>query len=105
MAQQIRKTQQVRKPATKAPKKASWSFPLVRQNWLILAGGLAIIIIGFALMATAITDDPVKHQQVWDNPLAISVAPVLLVIGFLGVIPYGLFWHKKGDDQPSATQE
>jgi len=102
-AQQQRRNQPIKK-TTRAAKKASWSFPLVRQNWLILAGGLVVIIIGFALMTTAITDDPAKHQQVWNNPLAISVAPVLLVIGFLGIIPYGLFWHKKGDEQPPATQ-
>ncbi|HET7152670.1 MAG TPA: DUF3098 domain-containing protein [Candidatus Kapabacteria bacterium] len=105
-AQQQRKTQSNRtQPAKRSAKKVSWSFPLERQNWLILAGGLIIIIIGFALMATAITDDPAKHQQVWNNPLAISVAPVLLLIGFLVVIPYGLFWHKKADEQPAATQE
>lgn len=101
--QQQRRTQQSQ-PARKATKKVTWSFPLVRENWLILAGGLVIIIIGFSLMLTAITDDPQKHQQVWNNPLAISVAPVLLLIGFLGVIPYGLFWHKKGAEPP-ATQE
>jgi hypothetical protein len=104
MAQQTRKTQQVRKSA-KAAKKVVWAFPLERQNWYILAAGVVVIIIGFLLMTTAITSDPAKHQQAWDNPLAISVAPVLLAIGFLGIIPYGLFWHKKGDTQPPATQE
>jgi len=88
--------QQKAKPA----KKAAWAFPLKRKNWYILAAGVACQLVGFGLMLTAITSDPVKHQQIWDNPLAISVAPIVMVIGLLILIPYGLFWQEKNIEQP-----
>lgn len=62
---------------------------------MILGVGAATIAIGFLLMATAITDDPQKHLEVWDSFLAVTLAPILLVIGFVGIIPYGLFWRAK----------
>jgi len=74
-----------------------WSFPLERQNFLLLAVGVAIIIAGYALMLTANTDDPAKHQQVWNNPLAVTVAPILLVLGYAVVIPFALFYRAKKD--------
>ena len=98
MAQQQKPKQQ------KTAKKVVWEFPLTRENWYILAGGLVLILIGFGLMATAITSDPQERLKIWDNPLAISVAPVVLVIGFLGVIPFGLFWRKKSPEQTQQDQ-
>ena len=98
MAQQNRKIQQQQR--AKTVKKAVWAFPLHRKNWYFLGAGLGCLLIGFALMATAITSDPVRHQQVWDNPLAISVAPIVMVIGLLVLIPYGLFMQEKKPEPP-----
>ena len=98
MAQERRIRQQQK---TGTAGKVEWSFPLQRKNWYFLAAGLACLLIGFGLMTTAITSDPAKHQQVWDNPLAISIAPIVMVIGLLVLIPYGLFHQEKeADEQP-----
>jgi hypothetical protein len=42
-------------------------------------------------MSTAISDDPTQ----WNNPLAVTIAPVLLAIGYCVIIPYGLLARKK----------
>ncbi len=90
---------QVQRRGAKQGKKVVWEFPLERQNWIILAIGMATIVVGYVLMAMANTDDPVKHQEIWNNSLAISVAPFLLVVGFLGIIPYGFMWRRKTSDE------
>ena len=92
---------QSQKGRGKTGRKVVWEFPLERKNWIILGIGAATIIVGFLLMATANTDDPVKHQEVWNSALAISIAPILLVAGFVGIIPYGLFWRDKSSDANS----
>lgn len=66
-------------------------------NYRILAAGLAVIIAGYvALSATP-----------WDNPIALTVAPVLLVLGYCVIVPIGIMYRKRNtapaaDDTASA---
>ncbi len=54
-------------------------------NYKIILIGLAVIIAGyFALSATP-----------WDNPIALNVAPVLLVLGYCVIIPFGILYRRK----------
>jgi hypothetical protein len=78
---------------------ASWNFPLDSYNYKILGIGAIVIAIAYGLMSTAISDDPTQ----WNNPMAVTIAPVLLAIGYCIIIPYGLLARKKGDD--SKTRE
>ncbi len=71
-------------------KKVKWEFPLLRQNYLILAVGLLVILTGFALMSTGITEEPAVPDGTWNNPMAINVAPALLVIGYCVIIPFAI---------------
>jgi hypothetical protein len=90
-----------RRPAVKTGKKTiTWNFPLNRKNFLFLAIGVGIIILGYILMATGITDTPAFPGSKWDNPFAVDVAPVLLVIGYCVVIPYAIikYFGKKEAD-------
>jgi hypothetical protein len=82
MAQQTRTTEK------KGVNKVEWNFPLERTNWMILGIGVASIVVGYVLMHVA-------GQAQWDSPLAISVAPFILVVGFIVIIPYGLMWRPK----------
>jgi sterol desaturase/sphingolipid hydroxylase (fatty acid hydroxylase superfamily) len=77
--------------------KVEWNFPLTRTNLVILAIGIAIIAAGYLLMLTAITDDPAKHQEVWNNPMAVTLSPILLVIGYAIVIPIALLYRPKSN--------
>ncbi len=74
-----------------------WRLPLEKQNFMILLIGLGIILLGYALMATGITETAAAVDGTWNNPLAVYVAPTLLIIGYCVVIPYGIirFFGKK----------
>jgi heme/copper-type cytochrome/quinol oxidase subunit 2 len=86
----------MRKEASQAKR---WSFPLERHNVILLAIGVAIIIVAYILMLTANTSDPVQHQQLWNNPLAVTVAPILLVLGYAVIIPIAILYRPKKSHQ------
>ncbi len=67
------------------PKK-KWEFPLGRNNFYTLLIGLGVILLGYALMATGITDEPAIPDGKWNNFLAVAVAPVLLLLGYCVII-------------------
>lgn len=86
--------------------KVNWQFPLTKQNYIVLGIGIGIIILGYILMATGITEEPALPQGKWNNPLAVYVSPVLLVIGYCVVIPYGLMmvFKKKPQEIPDTEE-
>lgn len=68
-----------------------WKFPLQRQNFVIIGIGIAVILIGYLLMATGITEEPAIPNGKWNNVFAVSIAPILLVLGYCVIIPFGIF--------------
>ena len=81
-------------------KSVVWNFPLDKKNFYILAIGIGTIILGYILMATGITDAPAVTDGKWNNPLAVTIAPVILIIGYCVIIPYAIlkFFNKKSQD-------
>lgn len=88
-ATKVKKTISTRKG--KSSSKVNWEFPLVRKNFMIIGLGLIIILLGYGAMATGLGDDYAAVDGNWNNPLAISIGPLLLVIGYCVVIPYGIW--------------
>ena len=79
MAKQTQKDKQTKKT------KRDESLSLESINYQIILAGVAIIVVGyFALSA-----------QPWDNPIALNVAPILLVLGYCVVIPIGIIFRRK----------
>ncbi len=79
MAKQILKDKSTKKT------KRDESLSLEPINYQIIIAGVVIIVIGyFALSA-----------QPWDNPMALTVAPILLVLGYCVVIPIGIIFRRK----------
>ncbi|MEJ5245719.1 MAG: DUF3098 domain-containing protein [Bacteroidota bacterium] len=78
-------------------KAVKWEFPLEKKDLIVISVGIAIVLLGYLLMATGITEEPAIPDGKWNNPLATVVAPFLLVIGYCVVIPLGLikFFSKK----------
>ncbi|HAW08207.1 MAG TPA: hypothetical protein DCW42_03415 [Bacteroidetes bacterium] len=72
-------------------KQAQWLLPWTKQNFIIMAIGLGVIIVGYLLMATGITEGPALPEGKWNNPLAVTVAPILLVLGYCVILPFGIF--------------
>lgn len=71
-------------------KNSSWIFPLGKINMYYLFAGLGVILLGFALMATGMSEEAATVDGTWNNPMAITVAPILLIIGYCVLIPMGL---------------
>ena len=63
---------------------------LNKKNIILIAIGVLLLVIGFLCLATGPAD----------NPVSLSVAPLILVVAYMVVIPLGiLFTGKKQDKQ------
>ncbi len=57
----------------------------MKKNVLLVALGALLIVIGFVCLA----------QGPADNPVSLTVAPIILVFAYLVVIPLGILWGGK----------
>ena len=63
---------------------------LTKKNIFLIAIGIVLLIVGFICLAAGPAD----------NPVSLTVAPLILVFAYLVVIPLGiLFGGKKQDKQ------
>jgi NAD/NADP transhydrogenase beta subunit len=68
---------------------------LTKENYLIIAAGIVIIIIGYILMSEKSVDG--------FNPTVL--APIFLVFGYLVVIPIGILFKKEWLVRKNKTSE
>jgi hypothetical protein len=87
-----------RRSGTSSMPAIPWRIPLGKTNYMILGAGIAVIILGYILMATGNAPDPVNNAGVWDNAMAVTIAPIVLVLGYCVIIPFGIFFRRKGED-------
>lgn len=71
-----RKTAQ--EPAGENPR-----MPLTRRNYILLAAGFAVIVLGFVLMAGGGSDSPDEFDYAMFSWRRITLAPILVVGGFV----------------------
>jgi hypothetical protein len=57
----------------------------MKKNILLVALGALLVVIGFVCLA----------QGPADNPVSLTVAPLILVFAYLVVIPLGILWGGK----------
>ncbi len=90
-------SKQVSKEKVSAKKKIKRSDTLVLEpvNYKIIGLGLAVIIAGYFALGTS----------PWDNPIALNVSPILLVLGYCVIIPFGIIYKKKKTDSHTAAEE
>ena len=70
------------------------SLPFTKTNYQILGAALAVIAAGYVALA----------QQPWDGFLPLVVAPILLVAGYCVLVPLGILYRsKKENDANGAT--
>jgi len=67
--------------STGSPFKNYWN----KTNYIIFFAGIALLLVGNFLM----TRGP------WDNPLSLTISPIVLVFAYLVVIPLSIFYKKK----------
>lgn len=58
-------------------------FPLEKKNYKLLAVGLAIIVLGFILMAGGGSDDPNVFNEDVYSFRRITLAPIVVLAGFI----------------------
>ena len=61
------------------------AFPFGRENYLILLAGVVVIILGYL----ALSGDKVEGF------MPLTLAPILLVIGYCVIVPIGIMYRKK----------
>ena len=67
--------------AAPAARRTSARMPFERRNYALLLGAIALIVAGYALM---LVDNATNANPV-DSALSLTVAPLLLLAGYLGV--------------------
>lgn len=56
-----------------------------KKNIVLIALGIFLLVIGFFCLA----------QGPAENPVSLTVAPIVLMIAYLIVIPVGILWGKR----------
>ncbi len=77
----IRKKAKSNKNKFVSPFKDYWS----KENIIFLSIGIVLLIIGYWLMSLT----------PWDNPIALNLSPIVLLIAYLVIIPLSIFYKKK----------
>jgi len=69
-------------------------FPLLKENYLLLAISLAVIFLGFILMIGGASDDPNVFNPEVFSFRRITLAPIVVLIGF-GMVIYAIMKKPK----------
>jgi hypothetical protein len=75
-------------------KTVSEALPFTQTNYRILGAGLLIIVLGYV----ALSQDP------WNGTMPLVVAPILLVIGYCIVVPFGILFRGKKTTAEQGTK-
>lgn len=78
------------------------NFAFGRMNFILLAVGMVVVILGFILMSGGGTDDKSFNPEIF-SALRIKVAPVVCFVGFVSMI-YAIMYKPK-DDAADAKGE
>ncbi len=62
---------------------------LDKKNIVLIGIGILLLVIGFICLATGPAD----------NPISLSVAPIILTIAYVVVIPLGILFNSKNEDK------
>jgi len=65
------------------------TLPLTVRNYQILGAALACIALGYVALA----------QEPWDGVFPLFVAPILLFAGYCVLVPLGILYRRKGEQQ------
>jgi len=95
------KVKSKRKTTRASSAKVEWKFPLERNDLIFMGVGVAVILLGYLLMLTGVTEEPALPNGKWNNPFAIVVSPILLVLGYCVIIPLAILkvFRKKDTTQ------
>ena len=78
-------------------------FAIPKENYLYIFAGVVVLVIGFLLMTGGASNDPNKFSEEIFNTRRLTVAPIVLLIGF-GIIFYAIMKKPKAADKSSDSQ-
>lgn len=70
----------------KEGEKTNTGFAFGKQNYLFLAVGVVVVIIGFLLMTGGKSDDPSKFNEAVFSAQRITLAPIVVLLGYVFII-------------------
>lgn len=76
------------KKFTESPFKIYWD----KKNYLFLALGIALSVVGYYLLSIS----------PWDNPAALVVSPIILFIVYIVIFPLSIFYKSKSASKSSV---
>lgn len=79
------------------------NFAFDRMNFILIAVGMLIVIIGFILMSGGGTDDHSFNPEIY-NAMRVKVAPVVCFIGFVSIVYAIIRKPKDNGDDAKETQ-
>jgi uncharacterized membrane protein len=79
---------------------ASTSFVLDKRNFVLIAVGFLTCVLGFILMSGGAVEDPKEFNPEIFNTQRLSIAPVIVLIGFI-IVGVGVMLKPKTE---SATE-
>ena len=88
---QQKTTGKTKRTVTKQKKEIT--FPLEKENFVIIGAGIVVIILGYILMS----------QNSVDGFLPTVIAPIVLLLGYCVIIPYGILKRSKKPEQTAAA--
>lgn len=59
--------------------------PFKKMNYILFGIGIIIIILGYIALA----------QGPYNSRISLNIAPVLLILGYVGIIPIAILYKKK----------
>ncbi len=77
----VKRKQKTAKKVFASPFKDYWE----KTNYIIFGAGLAVMLLGYYLMG----------QGPWDNPISLSISPIVLLIAYLVIFPLAIFYRSK----------
>jgi hypothetical protein len=77
----------------------TFGLPLDKKNWIGVVAGVVVIVIGYLLMATAITNDPAHNDGIWNNFSSVTLAPILLGLGYCVIVPFSLLYRFNKEEE------
>ncbi len=93
---QTRQRTTTAKSSTKISSVRPFQMPFESKNIMIILGGIVLITLGYFLMSS----DEVMGS------MALNVSPIILLLGYLVVIPFGIMYGSKGAKRAeNATPE
>ncbi len=75
-------------------KSALREVPFTRKNWSLFAAGLAVIALGYLLLSIPPAD----------GFLSLTLAPLLLVVGYCALIPLAILVRETLEEAPEKKQ-